>query len=89
MVLFTMVFWCLQSNGISKFRRQITHFSLTVCTLGLFGIVVIGQVGMKNKPKFCMSCQKETKLVRHGHCYKCLAVYVVKDWLNMVGSDRQ
>jgi hypothetical protein len=44
---------------------------------------------MKNKPKFCMSCQKEKKLVRHGHCYKCLAIYVVKDWLNMVGSHRQ
>jgi hypothetical protein len=51
----------LHSNEISKFLRQITHFSFTGCTLGQFGIVVIGQVGMKNKPKLCKSCEKRNE----------------------------
>ena len=40
---------------------------------------------MIEKPKLCKSCIKEAKFLSPGYCEKCLAVQVVKDWLQKNG----
>jgi len=40
---------------------------------------------MTKNAKFCKSCGKEVETLRHGYCDKCLAIYVVKDWLKKDG----
>ena len=40
---------------------------------------------MSEKLKLCKSCQKEAKTLSFGYCDKCLAVHVVKDWLQRDG----
>jgi hypothetical protein len=78
----------LHGSGISKFLIQITYFSSTDYTLGLFGVADIGKLGMKNKPNLGKSYQQEAQILRHGHSNKCLAIFVVKDWLNKGDAAR-
>ena len=40
---------------------------------------------MIEKSKLCKSCMKEAKVLSSGYCEKCLAVQVVKDWLQKGG----
>ena len=73
---------------LSFLDKLLTSASLVVL-LAYLGLLLLDGSGLRINPNSVSHAQKKTQILRHGHCYKCLVINAVKDWLNTVDSDRQ